>query len=250
MLTSLESMVKDKDKTSNDAYAEEMQSHFLTNEAIIDIEDYAEAVKEILPTITAEEVSQQARRWWKANNRTIVISGPSEGVTHLTEQEARDILAEMEGKEVTAYEDNSVKGNLIEKEPTAGTITKVKELPQFQAEEWTLSNGAKVIYRKADYEKDEVALAAYSPGGSSLYTDINFLPAASNAGQFTSNYGLGTYDEIALGKLLTGKKAGCEVSISGLYENVNGSSTPKDFENDDATDVPPFHGTSLRYSGT
>ena len=136
----------------------------------------------------------------------------------------------MEGKEVSAYEDNSVKGNLIEKEPTAGTITKVKELPQFQAEEWTLSNGAKVIYRKADYEKDEVALAAYSPGGSSLYTDVNFLPAASNAGQFASNYGLGTYDEIALGKLLTGKKAGCEVSISGLYENVNGSSTPKDFE--------------------
>ena len=41
---------------------------------------------------------------------------------------------------------------------------------------------------------------------------------------------MGTYDEIALGKLLTGKKAGCEVSISGLYENVNGSSTPKDFE--------------------
>ena len=69
----------------------------------------------------------------------------------------------MEGKEVSAYEDNSVKGNLIEKEPTAGTITKVKELPQFQAEECTLSNGAKVIYRKADYEKDEVALAAYSP---------------------------------------------------------------------------------------
>ena len=158
------------------------------NEAIISIEDYAEAVKEILPTITAEEVSEQAKRWWKTDNRTIVISGPSEGVTHLTEQEAQDILAEMEGKEVSAYEDNSVKGNLIEKEPTAGTITKVKELPQFQAEEWTLSNGAKVIYRKADYEKDEVALAAYSPGGSSLYTDVNFLPAASNAGQFASNY--------------------------------------------------------------
>lgn len=61
MLTSLESMVKDKDKTSNDTYAEEMQSHFLGNEAIINIEDYAEAVKEILPTITAEEVSEQAK---------------------------------------------------------------------------------------------------------------------------------------------------------------------------------------------
>ncbi len=230
MLADLESMVKDKDKTSNDAYAEEIQSHFLSDEAIIDIEDYAEAVREILPAITAEEVSAQARRWWKADNRTLVVSGPSEGAAHLTEQEARGILAETEGKEVAAYEDNGVKGDLIEKEPAPGTITEVKELPQFQAEEWTLDNGARVVYRKADYEKDEVELAAYSPGGSSLYADVDSLPAVSNAGQFASSYGLGAYDEIALGKLLTSKKARCEVFVGGLYENVNGSSTPKDFE--------------------
>ena len=86
-----------------------------------------------------------------------------------------------------------------------------------------------------------MALAAYSPGGSSLYTDVNFLPAASNAGQFASNYGLGTYDEIALGKLLTGKKAGCERQRKFYAQRLR---------NDDATDVPPFYGTSLRYTGT
>ncbi len=230
LLTRIESMVKDKDKTSNDSYAKEIQSLFLDNEAIIHIEDYAAAVKEILPTITAQEVSGQVKRWWKTDNRTIVVSGPSESITHLTEQEARDILAGTEGKEVAAYEDSGVKGALIDGELTGGAVTNVKELPQFQAEEWTLSNGAKVVYRKADYEKDNVTLSAYSPGGTSSYDDIDFLPAASNAGQFASNYGLGAYDKIALGKLLTGKNAGCEVSIGELYENVNGSSTPKDFE--------------------
>lgn len=230
MLTSLESMIKNKDKKHNDSYIDEMQSHFLEKEAIVDIEDYAAAVKEIMPTITAREVSEQAKKWWKKDNRSIIISGPSEGVTHLTEQEARDIVAEMEGKAVAAYEDNSVSGELIEQEPKGGNITKVKELPQFQAEEWTLDNGARVIFRKADYEKDNVALLAYSPGGSSLYSDTDMLPAAANAGGFASNYGLGNYDDIQLTKLLTGKMAGCNVSISGLYENVNGSATPKDFE--------------------
>ena len=230
LLANLESMLKDKDKTHNDSYAEEMQNHFLENEAIIAIEDYVAAVKAILPTITAQEVSAQAQKWWKADNRSIIISGPSEGVTHLTEEEARAILSEMEGREVAAYEDNSVNGELVEKMPESGKITKVKELPQFEAEEWTLGNGAKVIFRRADYEKDEVALAAYSPGGTSLYADTDILPAASNAGQLASSYGLGSYDDIALGKLLTGKKAGCAVSIGSLYENVNGSATPKDFE--------------------
>ncbi|MCD8317574.1 MAG: insulinase family protein [Paraprevotella sp.] len=230
LMTTLESMLKDKDKTTNDSYADELQSNFLDNEAVIDIVDYVNAVKEILPTITVQEVSDQVKRWWKPDNRTILITGPSEGVTHLTEQDARDIVTEEENKTVNAYEDNSVNGKLIEQEPTPGKITKIKKLPALGSEEWTLSNGAKVIYRKADYEKDDVSLSAYSPGGSSLYDDPDMLPAASNAGIFASNYGLGQYDNIALGKLLTGKKAECNISIGGLYENVNGESTPKDFE--------------------
>lgn len=229
-MVALESMLKDKDKTTNDAYAEEMQENFLHKEGIINIEDYVAAVKEIMPTITAQEVSEQAKNWWKADNRTILVSGPSEGVTHLTEAEARTILAECEGKEVAAYEDNSVQGSLIANEPEGGKVTKTKELPLFNAEEWTLSNGAKVIYRKADYEKEDVALRAYSPGGTSLYSDFDLLPAAATLGSYLPAYGLGDYDAVAWQKLLTGKQAGCNVSISPLYENVQGNSTPKDFE--------------------
>lgn len=230
LMVSLESMLKDKDKTTNDAYAEDMQDHFLHKEGITRIEDYVAAVKEILPTITAQEVSEQVKAWWKADNRTILVTGPSEGVTHLTEEEARAILAESEGKEVVAYEDNNVDGNLVAQAPESGKIVKVKELPQFDAEEWTLSNGAKVIYRKADFEKEEVSLSAYSPGGTSLYADVELLPAAGTLGNFVPNYGLGDYDAVTLQKLLTGKQAGCAISLSSLYENVQGSSTPKDFE--------------------
>ena len=207
-----------------------MQANFLEKAGMVTSQDYVAAAEKIIPLITAEEVAAQVKKWWTPDNRSIVIMGPSEGVTHLTEKEARDIIAATEGKAVEAYKDNVVSGSLIAEDLTGSKIVAVKELPQFNAEEWTLANGAKVIYRKADFEKDNVALSAYSAGGSSLYEDLDLLAAASEVGGFVGAYGLGDYDAIALRKVLTGKKAGCSVAIGSLYETVSGSATPQDFE--------------------
>ena len=230
ILTYFESQLKEKDKISNDNHAKDIQSLFLQNEGVVDITHYVAAVKEILPTITAQEVSDMGKQWWKADNRVLTITGQSEGVTHLTEEEARALVAELEGKPVEPYHDNDADGQLVSDELKGSAITATRLLPQFDAEEWTLANGAKVIYRHADYEKDNVALRAYSPGGTSAYADIDMLPAAANLGRYVSAYGIGDYDDITLGKLLTGKQAGCTVSISPLYENVSGGATPQDFE--------------------
>lgn len=230
MLISLRSSLKNANKINNDQFISDMQANFLEKAGMVSLEDYVAAAEKVIPTITAQEVADQVKEWWKADNRTILISGPSEGVTHLTEQEARDIVAATEGKAVEAYTDNVVNGSLIAEDLKGSKVVATKELPQFEAVEWTLGNGAKVIYRKAAFEKDNVALNAFSAGGSSMYADVDMLPAASNAGQFAGAYGLGDFDAIALKKVLTGKKAGTGVSISGLYETVSGSSTPQDFE--------------------
>lgn len=230
MLTSLRSMLKDVDKTNNEQYIRDMQANFLENAGMISTEDYVAAAEKVIPTITAKEVSDQVKKWWKADNRVILISGPSEGVTHLTEQEARDIIAATEGKPVEAYTDNVVSGSLIAEDLKGSKVVATKELPQFEAVEWTLENGAKVVFRKADFEKDNVALSAFSAGGTSMYADLDLLPAASNVSAFVAAYGLGDYDAISLRKVLTGKKAGTGIGIGGLYESVSGSATPQDFE--------------------
>lgn len=229
-LVGLRSALKGADKINNEQYIKDMQANFLEKAGMVTIQDYVAAAEKIIPLITAEEVAAQVKKWWTPDNRSIVIMGPSEGVTHLTEKEARDIIAATEGKAVEAYKDNVVSGSLIAEDLTGSKIVAVKELPQFNAEEWTLANGAKVIYRKADFEKDNVALSAYSAGGSSLYEDLDLLAAASEVGGFVGAYGLGDYDAIALRKVLTGKKAGCSVAIGSLYETVSGSATPQDFE--------------------
>ena len=228
LLVNLERSYKDRAKTNNDSYAKEMQANFLEQEPIIDIEYYYNYVKQLLPTITVDEVNAKVKAWNDGKNMSIIIMGPSDA-THLTKEECFAIMDKVKKSEIAAYEDNVSGGSLISGELKGGKIVETKQLPEFGAVEWTLDNGAKVVFRKADYEKESVSLLSYSPGGTSLY-DLDMLPSANSVASYVANFGLGDFDGITLKKMLTGKTATTEVSITDLYEAVNGSSTPKDVE--------------------
>lgn len=229
MLVSLESAYKEKDKTTSESYIRDMKSHFLEQEPMVDFEYYYNFAKTIIPTITAEEVSAKAHEWNQPDNWTILVTGPSENTKHLTEAEVKGIMEKVAKAEIQPYEDKVSDSSLITEELTGSPVTATKRLPQFDAVEWTLANGAKVVFRKADYEKDDITLTSYSKGGTSLY-NTDLLPSAENTSSFVESFGLGDFDAIALEKLLTGKLATSGVAINGLFESVYGGSTPQDFE--------------------
>lgn len=229
MLVGLESSYKDKDKTPNESYIEEMQSNFLEGEPIVDFDYYYQYAKQVIPTITVEEVNAKAKEWNTGKNQVVIVSGPSEGVKHLTEAECRAIMDKVAKAKIEPYKDAVSDATLIPEELKGGKIVKTTPLPQFEAVEWTLDNGAKVVFRKADYEKDDVTLTSYSKGGTSLY-DLDMLASAKNTASFVGNFGLGDFNTIALKKILTGKMANSGVKISSLSESVQGASTPQDVE--------------------
>jgi len=229
MLVGLESAYKEKDKTNNESYIEEMQNHFLEQEPIVSFDYYYQFAKQIIPTITVEEVNAKAKAWNTEKNRTIVISGPSENTTHLTKEEVLAIMDKVAKADIKPYQDAVNDASLISENLEGSSIINTNPLPQFDAVEWTLGNGAKVVFRKADYEKDAVSLSSYSKGGTSLY-DIDLLPSAENASSFAGAFGVGDFDAITLKKMLTGKMASCQASINGMSEALVGSSTPQDFE--------------------
>lgn len=229
LLTTLESAYKEKDKTHNDAYINTMQANFLYQEPMVDFSYYYEYMKQLIPTISVAEVNAKAKEWNVAKNQVIIVSGPSENVRHLTKEECLAIMDQVSNAEISAYQDVEVGAELMTEELPGGKIVKTKQLPTFGAVEWTLDNGAKVVFRKADYNKEEVTLASYSKGGTSLY-DLDMLPSAQNVSSFIAGFGLGDFNAVTLGKLLTGKMASSSVSITGISESVQGASTPKDVE--------------------
>ncbi|WP_297091459.1 M16 family metallopeptidase [uncultured Draconibacterium sp.] len=229
LLTSMESDYKQRDKITNDQYVRGIQAYYLEGEPLTDAEFDWQFGQAILETITLADVNALAGEMIVDKNRAIVITGPESGAKHLTQEEAFAILNEVENAEIAPYEDSAEAASLVEGELPGAEVISTKKLEELDAVEWKLANNATVIFKHADYEKDEVALRAYSPGGSSLF-GTDDLQAASMVSGFMGSYGVGDFDAIALKKVLTGKQASVNVQLGELTEGFSGASTPKDFE--------------------
>jgi zinc protease len=229
-LNNLENRVKEKDKITNDQYARDYRAHYLENSAYLDVEMELQLMQVLFNTITPEDFSLILPEWFDSKNNVMVISGPeSNEVNHLSEQEAVAIMDASKSMEVAPYEDVELATSLIDDEPVAGEVISERSIPGLGAEEWTLSNGAKVVYRFADYEKDNIGFKAYSPGGSSLY-EKEYVPSMGMLAGFVPMYGVGEYDQTTLQKMLTGKTVKLNLQLNDLSEGLTGSASPKDFE--------------------
>ena len=230
LLTQYENYYKQKDKIPNDAYIQGMQDYFLTKEPLTSIDFDFSFLKEELPGITAEEVSGLFSGLMGDENRVIMVEGlEGENIKHLDQKSAEEIISEVKAARIDPYEDTSLGESLISKELEGSPVVKTTKLDRLDAVEWTLSNNVRVVYRKADYEKDNVILTAYSLGGTSLY-DVDHLPSAVMLPAIIDFYGLGDYDNVTLQKMLAGKKAIASALLGEITEGINGSSTPRDFE--------------------
>lgn len=228
MLSGFENHYKQKDKISNDDWISDAVDHFLTNEPMPSLDLQYDHYREILPDITAAEVSARLQGLITEDNRFIVVQGPDD-TSHLTGEEALAVIERVEGADITPWEDDDGGDELISGGLIGSSVVRTVPLPQFAATEWTLSNGARVVYRHADYEKDNVTLSGYAFGGSSFYHD-SLVASLTLFPQIISMYGAGDYDNVALTKMLAGKKVSVSLGIDETLQTVSGSSTPADFE--------------------
>jgi len=228
MLSNFENMYKQRDKISNDRWASQARDHFLTGEPIPSLDLQYEYYKKILPEITLEEVSARLQGLISDDNSFIVVEGPDDR-EHLSEAEALELVGKVKAADIKPYEVLTGGTDLIGEPLPGSEVIKSVTLPQFSATEWTLSNGTKVVFRHADYEKDNVTLSGYAFGGESLFPD-SIVPSLSLFPAVISMYGAGEFDNVALTKMLAGKKASVSLGLQETLQTVSGSSTPKDFE--------------------
>ena len=117
---------------------------------------------------------------------------------------------------------------LIDTQPKPGAVTKtVAKTPAIT--EWTLSNGVRVVLAPTTFKQDEILFRAFSPGGTSLASDKDFI-AAETADRVVAQGGLGALTAIDLSKKLAGKAAFVRPAIEEMYEGVSGRALRRDVE--------------------
>jgi zinc protease len=230
MLRGYEQAYAERDKTPSRTLAAEFIRNFLEDEPIPGITYEYSIAHHHLPSVTVQEVNALAAKWITAENRIVLVQGSARnGAPLATETGVLNALARAGSTPVVAYTENISREALIAALPAAGGITRSRRIPGVGVTEWTLSNGARVLVKPTDFKADEILFTAYSPGGTSLASDPDYVSAAL-ASQIVGLSGIGQFSRVDLGKKLAGKAARVAASIGDRTEQLNGSAAPKDLE--------------------
>jgi len=230
ILARLEKSFKDRDKQESGRIVNQYVYNYLEESPIPGIEWSYDFNKKVMPTIELAEINDLIKGFIHDDNRVIVLTGPEkEGLKKVTEKEVLDLIKEVEAANIQPYEDEEVASALIEKLPVAGTITNEETNGKLGITKLTLSNGATVTYKKTDFKNDEILFQAYSPGGTSLYSDEEFK-ATTFANGGLSQAGIAGLSLNDMNKYMSGKIVRVNPSIGGFSENFRGSAAPKDIQ--------------------
>ncbi|GAB3250795.1 insulinase family protein [Larkinella harenae] len=220
---------RERDKTRSSIYVSECVEHFLHGEIPVNITVYRDFLNKYLPGITVGDVNNLAKQFITPENRAVVIMAPEKDKAKLPTEQQVLALVDKTGQNLTAYVDKTLDKPLLPTLPVGNPVTSEKEIRDISATEWTLRNGIKVILKPTDFKNDQIIFSANSPGGTSLYEDKDF-ESARFASTLTQMSGIGDYNQIQLGKYLTGKTVNVAPYIGETTEGISGSTTPDDLE--------------------
>ncbi|MCX6153613.1 MAG: insulinase family protein [Candidatus Kapabacteria bacterium] len=230
MLRSVQKMYDERDKTNSKNYTREYVSNFLQNESMPGMEYEYALYSKFIPEITLAEINTYIKTLIHSNNSIITMVAPEKPeIVVPTEAEAIAKYSEIEKSKIEPYKDAEIGKPLFSKTVNSGKIIKENKLEKIGVTELFLSNGAKVILKPTDFKNDEILFKAFSPGGTSIANDADFI-SANFTSQLLNESGVSQFDESALQKLLSGKEVSLNSYIDELNEGLEGSYSPKDDE--------------------
>jgi zinc protease len=230
LLRKIEKMYDEKEKTESRNYAYQYISNYLDDEAIPGITYEVELYKKYLPEITLDEVNALAPAYIKKENTVITISTTEkEGMTLPKENEILSSLDSISKIKLEPYSDIVNEEPLIKKKLVAGKIVKETKIDEIGTTEWVLNNGVKVLFKPTDFKNDELLFKSYSPGGTSLMHDSDFINGVMMTYAIYQS-GIGDMNLTQLKKRLEGKIVSVYPIITDLWEGIDGSCAPDDME--------------------
>jgi zinc protease len=226
----VESAFKEKDKTNSGQYVNEYLSNFLKGDAAPGIDYEYKFYQANLPKITLAAVNEVIKKYLVDVNRDIIVLGSDKDSISLpSEKIVNQWISDVQKGGVSSNAVEVADKPLFTQKPIPGKIISEKKYPGIGMTELTLSNGVKVNLKSTDFKNDEINFYAFSPGGTSLYSEAEY-ESACNASQLVTMSGIADFSSIQLGKYLTGKKANVSPNIDERNEELAGYTSPEDIE--------------------
>lgn len=192
----------------------------------IPVQDFRGQINRNLETLVELEV-EDMNAWMKAllndNNLAFVTYSKSQSEMNITENDLIAALKEKSSFSDMAHADGLKPiSQLIDFPLTGGKIVSEKQLKTLQAKEWTLSNGAKVLYRYVPELSGKFLFAGSAEGGKSI------VPAQELANynamrSLLMQSGVYNYNRNQLAQWLQGKDINLSLSLEDYSDGIGGN---------------------------
>lgn len=229
-MSTLESAYNDRANVESGKYVKEYVRHFIDGEASPGIEAEWQFAQFMVPQLPLAAINGTLKEMVTADNRIVMALVPeADGYTVPTKEQLAEAMAAVDKEDIQPYVDQTRDDPFVKNLPAPGKIVSEKNLTQWDATEWTLSNGAKVVFKSTKFKDDQILFSAFAIGGSSE------IPATQAADLIVMPYafeklGYGDYTASDTEKYLSGKKISLTPQISAYERRLIGSTTPKDLQ--------------------
>lgn len=227
MLAGIDKSFKDEDKLRSNQFIKKIIRNFTDGNAISSLSWKHEFYHKVLPEITIEEVNALINGYIREDNRLVLISGKEK---RITEKEVMDLFETVKNDtSLKAYKEIEIRASLFTEKPQKGEILTESANKKLDIYSFTLSNGARIHFKKTDFKEDQVLFRCASKGGRHILNDEDFFKTNRAIGGLTQA-GIAGLTNQELKKITTGKIASVKPYIANHVEGMYGSSSNKDLE--------------------
>lgn len=231
LLASLENAAAEKDKRDSQGLSDQLGRRFLSAAAFPTPDWELAAARALLEGIGAAEVSAAVRARFAPDDLTVVlIANSAEAASLPSEARARELAAEARAAAIEPPAEEEGRSGLLDAAPAPGAIASEKRIDlDGPAVEWTLANGARVLFKKTRNTNDQVSLFALAPGGYMAAPDADAVSAvlASALAQYS---GLGPFSRADLQRALAGVNAQASFFADEQFRGFQGGAAGKDLK--------------------
>lgn len=227
LLSQYENACNERDKRKNAQLSNSLINNFYDGYSVIDPETDYQMMQQILEALPNDAYNQTFAQLITDDKQfCLVLAQDKESNILPTEEEIAAAFKEGFAREAKIYEEKTVASRFMESAPKAGKIVKVEDT-DFGFKVWTLSNGAKVVWKQTDFKKDQIIMEAMSPVG---YFNLKGLNKAekNNLTDAYSYNGFADYSVSDIQKMLAGKQVNVNLNFQKNATTIAGNSTPKD----------------------
>jgi zinc protease len=217
-----------KDNTPPANYAGDYERNFINKQAIPGIDyEYNYYINNI-GKITLAEMNALAARLISDQNRVILLEANDAQKGNLPNEQTLLKWVTDAGTGLTPYVDDS-STPFMTALPTPGKVETMKVDSTISVTTVTLTNGVKVILKPTTFTPNQILIAGYSFGGTSLASDQDFL-SANIAANVISNSGVAGFNQTQLVKMMRDKSFSLTPYISDITQGVSGYAMGDSFE--------------------